>query len=579
MTQLGFRLSRVHVLLLFCALVASATATTAWCPPADVLPVRAVDSLDFVPSVLLFAGRASTQQFLRVTFRDNVSRAVVHLPPRDPLLTELGGGEIDAVVDAVTMPRLFTTWRDHDALLRAAPVATAVAGFNLAANSAWWLRYAYVVYTGAELLAYHRNCASEGLVATLESSSVPGVAAADVWNLAERFRFSVRRTNTTADAVIVSDFANIRIRVDLDRAQTLVAPAILADLIAAPNRALYAARSDQPGRPLHLILHAAEAREDLLIAPDLTQVNATDFIIGHLLARRLLSAWAANENGVVAVALARSDPSLTGVGLTLVGASIVVAYLLAFWTTTLSGAVSLDPETLGGDDARRQRQRTLRHLILLAVAGGLTHILGITFVGTGAVLASNLVVAIRTYALGFVLPGSVINALLLAMAAFRIYVLPESSNAEGAWSVLVATHCALVTRSIVIAVLPAAARSLFSALVLTAASLILVNVPAVYLAAVGIARIGRSYRDRPHELPAWDLALAGVSIVTFVLNFLGAYYYLVLPLLLTINARFSTQIIETAALVVASLPVFVGSLVSSFEARTEFLEQAESVRA
>jgi hypothetical protein len=542
-------------LLLFLALSLSAGA---WCAPADVLPARTIEAHNFVPSVLLYVGRESTQEFLRMRFHSNVSRAIVHLPPAHPLNADLGGGELDE--NPVTMPRLFVAWRANDMLLRAAPVESATAiGFSLASDSSWWLRYAHVVFTGAEMACYRAHCTGGGPFATLKAATA-GLARA-VWHVgtASSFEATVRATDVAAP---VGAWSGLRVRVDLERAQTLLPPAILADLLAVPDRALFL--RDAHDATAVLLLRADEAHEDYLVAPDLAQANASVIVIGHVLARRLLLGWAADVSGVVAIALVRNDPSMAGVSATLLGGAAVTAYLLAFWTTMLGGFVSLH---VAAQDTV-QRGRTLRHLILLVVAGTITHVLGLGFTGTGPVLAGNVAAAAQTFGLAYFLPGSLLNLAVLFAATFRVYATRVSAGrSSAAWTTLVAAHCVLVTRSLAVSLMPAATRTLFSALVLTVAMLVLVVVPGVYIAAIAIVRTARASR-RGGDLPGWELLLAAASVVTLALNVVGVFSALVLPLLLTVNSRFSPLAVQAAAVVICAVPVFIGAVVASFEART-----------
>ena len=551
---------RIFRILLFLVSVGTLVSAGSWCAPTSVLPVRILDTDDDAPSALVFAGHASRQQFMRLTFSANAT-AVALIPPGSALLAELGGGELDDT-SIVTMPRLLVSWRQTTALWRAAIFAgTNTPLLHFGPLSSWWLRYSTLVYTGAELVAFGHTCNGGGPDAALarytgNNNFLPLATGPDAPPVAVQVRCADQ-------AAPVAEWPAVQIRVDLDRGQTLLPPDVFAELLVAGCSLVL------PGGIV--LVDADEARTDALVAPDITQLNATTIVLGRRLGRRVLAAWAANASGVVSVAFTVRDQSSTGVAYMLLATGLVAAYLLSFWTTALGPYIGVLPVTVttGDDTPSTLGTRTLRHLVLLCASGTIAHAFGTSFIGTGPVMAVDLVAPLRTFALGFFLPGSLMNFVLLIAAGFRVFM--SSGDTQPAWLVLMATHCVLVTRTLVVALLPAASRSLVSSIGAVGGILVLVLVPSIYICTVACVRVAAARR---RDLPRWDLALAAVSIITLVLNGTGLYTCLLAPLLLAMNARFASSTIVAASVVVTALPIFVGTFLASMEENNEDSEES-----
>lgn len=548
-------MSASFALLLFCgACFVALGQCAAWCPSALAVPVRVLDTDDDLPSLLVFAGHESQQLSLRLAW-PNASVATVLLPPSSPLRAELGGGEL-AAQDAVTMARILISWRETSVLWRTsltdASSSSSVPQFNLGAMSSWWLRYAYMVNTGSELIAYAYGdgggeCSPRASLDAHDASSKHQIIEAAIplqtW------------VQTAREETRLAEWPAITIRVDLSRGQTLLPSALLAELFAptGEERVLVAADASQRAFTL---LTSEDILDSSLVTTDLAQVTPATIVIGRRLARRLVVAWAANASGIVAVALANRGRSTEGVSYMLLGAGLVAAYLLGFWTTMIG---------LDGDGAQHQTRpdaRALRHIILLAIVGTVAHIFGPLFLGSESVVALNVSDALRTFALAYYLPGSCMLAALLVASALSLYMFELGGAALGDCAyTFAATHFLLITRTLIIALLPAASRSLFGALVLAMGTLVLVLLPSIYVCTVACARTlanGRAFRP-------WNIALCIVSFIALGLLVAGTYEYLLLALLSTINARYAPATATTATLVLVTAPALLATFLSGLE--------------
>lgn len=514
-------------LLLLLLLVAAVSAQ----PARTDFALRLLDGDTERQHLLVFAGHGERHLHLRLQWTPvaDAPQAVIVLPPAHALAeAEVSGIGYDNTA-LVTMNRLVVAWRGKSALWRVMTGANVTAPLlNLAPTSSWWLTYPTIVMSGAQLFAGPAPSGS-GDSSRVETAGNHTLEVIDAGNRSR----------------IVAPLEALTLRVDLDRAQSLLPASILALWLRGGRRVLLDGQ--------HLLLSESDARDDGAVAPDMSSANETQLVIGRVLFARIARRWQANASGIVHFDTVRGRDEQDPVGYVLLAVIFLSMYVLSYWSSTLAPLVGLRRAPTALLPSKAERRRTLRHLVVLTVAAGVAHGLGFYQVGRGAQFDADVTAALQTYA---IVSGvlSALNFALLYMEAVRLFVL-GGSGGDGQ---LFTAQLVCAAHTLAVSLLPAAARSLVGLVIFAAVTLVLVLLPTLYVMHAALVRFAAT---APNPPPRTAVA-ALVALATAVGHAVCIALCVIQPLLATVNARYDLAIVAAATgVIVCSTVVAAGYVV------------------